>query len=108
MKYVLHYQSSTRSDLERWVSSQPGSEPERRALAKECLNALRAYLIEHRGTPPEAIPVRDLEPPNYWLVFGKGWWMKYCVEIHRRWFCPAIGQITILAIQNESPDREIS
>lgn len=90
-------------DLERWVEALPGADPERRELARLGLLGIEQYLADTRGEPPEARPVPNYRPAVYWLEFHHGWWMRYCVEDHRRWFQPPERLVTVLLVTDQPP-----
>jgi hypothetical protein len=72
MRVAVRYLWSTEPELDRWVESLPGAEPERRALARIHLQIVDQWVIDHGGIPPGARRVSRLSPPVYWWEFFPG------------------------------------
>jgi hypothetical protein len=107
MKVTFRHLRSTRPELDRWVASLPGREPERRAFAKMYLHLIREWLIAHGGHPPGASRVSGIAPPTYWWEFAHGWWLRIAVRDRRRWFRTVARDYVVVAVQ-DWPPRESS
>jgi hypothetical protein len=105
MKIVVRTLRSAEPELDRWVASLPGSDPERRALARMHLENLYQWIEMHRGNPPGAREVPGLSPLSYWWEFFPGWWMRIAVVDQKRWFRVVVRKLLIHAIQDEPPDE---
>jgi hypothetical protein len=107
VRVIVRWQESTRPELEQWVQSLPGHDPERRALAQVVIDALEQQLIRPEGTPTDAVRVRGLEPPVYWWRAGRGLWLRFVVRETRRrrliFFRNRTRKITILEMRRDSP-----
>jgi hypothetical protein len=86
----VRYLPSTRPELDAWVASLPGVEPERRAFAQLYLEAIRQMLVSHNeeGKEPQELnpPARALQgwrPTVYEWPFAHGWFFRF-VHIDKR------------------------
>ena len=66
MRVVVRHLWSCEPELDRWVESLPGNDPERRALARMHLELLDQRMIDFVGVPPGAEEVPGLSPRVYW------------------------------------------
>ena len=109
MRVVVRWQESTRPELEQWVQSLPGHDPERRALAQVVLDELEQRLVRAEAIPADAVRVRGLEPPAYWWRAARGLWLRFAVRDTRgRWlslFRVRTRKVTILEMRRDPPGR---
>jgi hypothetical protein len=103
MRVSIRTVRSSEPELDRWVDSLPGTEPERRAFARLHLEIVYRWIVEHDGHPPGAIRVTGIAPPVYWWQFFPGWWMRIAIRDHRRWFRTVRRDIVVVIIQDEPP-----
>ncbi len=80
------------------AESLPGHDPERRALARLCLVAIKLDLIACHGRMPGATGVVGLRPPVCLWRFHSGWWKRYCVETIHPWFRSSEVRIVVLEV----------
>jgi hypothetical protein len=66
VRVTIEWHDRTREDVERWVRSLPGHDPERRALANWVLDELIGRLQSLAEIPPGAIEIPGWDPPRYW------------------------------------------
>jgi len=93
-------------ELDRWVESLPGNEPERRSFAQFHLALVYDWIVTHQGKPPGARQVDGIEPSLYWWEFFLGWWMRFAVRTRTRWWVFHEHDIVIIAVQDSQPDFE--
>jgi hypothetical protein len=86
------------------VESLPGSDPDRRALARMHLELVHQWMEDNGGVPPGAIRLPGLSPPVYWWAFFPGWWMRLAVRDRRRWLRAPVREVLILGVQDEPPE----
>jgi hypothetical protein len=103
MQVTVRYLRSCEPELDRWMDSLPGNDPERRALARMHLALVDQWMIDHDGVPPDAERVPRLSPPVYWWEFFPGWWMRIAVRDRRRWFRRVGRDVVVLGLQDEPP-----
>src|SRR5262249_52515940 len=94
---------SCEPELDRWVESLPGTDPERRELARTHLELVYRWMEDNGGVPPGAIRIPRLSPPAYWWNFIPGWWMRFAVRDRRRWLRTTVREVLILGVQDEPP-----
>lgn len=104
MRVVVRWLPACHPDLERWVNTLPGADPERREFARLGLLSTEQHLADTRGEPDKARPVPGYRPAVYWLEFHPGWWMRYCVEDRSRWFRSPERLVTVLLVTDQRPD----
>ena len=105
MEVTIRTLRSAEPELDRWLESLPGAEPERRAFAKLHLEFVYQWVVQHQGHPPGAVRVDGVAPPVNWWLFFPGWWMRIAVVDRRRWFRTVARDIVVVLIQAEPPDE---
>ena len=62
MKVIARYHHSIEPEIEAWVQSQPGTDPERRKLAKQNLALFRKLIQDTCGEIPDAVRCKNIDP----------------------------------------------
>jgi hypothetical protein len=107
VRVIVRWQEQTRPELEAWVQSLPGHDPERRALAQLVIEELQNRIRDAKGMPPGAMQVSGLHPPVYWWRAARGIWLRFAVrDAHKRFF-GLLGRearkVTILELRRDRP-----
>lgn len=100
----MQFLAGTEPDLEAWIASLPGTDPERRAFARMYLSFIIDRLKQFRGEVPGATRQQGLDPPLVWWEFHPRWWMTFTFVDRKRWFRPTRRRIVVLTVENEPPD----
>jgi len=109
VRVIVRWQESTRPELEQWVQSLPGHDPERRGLAQLVIDELEQRIVRANGIPADAVRLQALEPPAYWWRAARGVWLRFAVRDTRgrwfRFFRDRTRKVTILEMRCDPPDR---
>ena len=103
MRVTVRHLWACEPELDRWVESLPGSEPDRRDLARTHLEQVHQWMRDNNGVPPGAIRVPGISPMSYWWEFFPGWWMRFVVRDRRRLWWTVAREVVVLAIQDDPP-----
>lgn len=80
MRVVIEWSPRTREDIERWIRSLPGEDPNRRTLADWLLVELSQRLLAAGGRPANAISIAGWDPPRYWWEPEPDLWLQISVR----------------------------
>jgi len=105
MKIAIRTLRIAEPELDRWVESLPGADPERRELARFHLELVYKWIESHEGSPPGAHRVPGISPPTYWWEFFPGWWMRIAVVDIKRWWRVTERRLLVHGIQDSRPDE---